>query len=115
VWRAWTDPTAFGGWFNVSPGSVQLVVRPGGRGHLDQADEARLGGTYIDVVPERKLLMSTEFASGDTVMDMTFHPVGDRTRIVIQHTCSSRAERDGGQRGSEIILGWCSGYLNRTP
>jgi dihydrofolate reductase/uncharacterized protein YndB with AHSA1/START domain len=111
VWRAWTDPTEFGTWFHADPGSVELDVRPGGRWHLDQADEGRLGGTYIKVAERQMLVMSTEFASGDTVMEMTFHPVGDRARVAIRQTCTSRAERDGARLGSEVILGWCSDHL----
>jgi dihydrofolate reductase len=116
VWRAWTQPDEYGTWFNAVPGSVFLDVRPGGRWKLvlrsagGEAPEL-LSGSYLDVVPQEKLVISTTFAGGDTVMDIALAPDGTGTRVEIRQTCASVGERDGGREGSLMLLEWCSTYL----
>ncbi len=119
VWKAWTDPDEYGTWFNALPGSVELDVQTGGSWRLklkpmgDDAPEL-LSGAYVEVTPKEKLVMTTNFASGDTTMEMSFHPVEGKTRVDIRQTCASRGERDGGREGSLMLLEWCADYLAAT-
>jgi uncharacterized protein YndB with AHSA1/START domain len=111
VWRAWTVPDDYGDWFGAVPGSVELDVRPGGEWRLRLGDEA-MSGSYLDVVPRERLVMSTRFASGDTVMEMRFVPTGAGTRVEIRQSCDSQAACDDGRQGSEVLLDACAAYLS---
>jgi uncharacterized protein YndB with AHSA1/START domain len=63
VWRAWTDPQALSRWFG--PGDTeevtgaQLDVRVGGHYSIafrtSDGEQHKVGGTYQEVVPNRKL------------------------------------------------------------
>lgn len=118
VWKAWTDPNDYAEWFHALPGSVELDVRQGGSwkvaigGEGDSELEA-LSGRYEEVVPEKKLVMTTYFSGGDTVMDMQFEPTDGGARVTVSQTSSSREERDGGKEGSEILLQSCADFLAR--
>lgn len=119
VWRAWTDPDHYGTWFNAVPETVQLDVRAGGawsmklKGDDGQPHEA-LAGTYVDVVPRQRLVMTTTFASGDTEMEMTFHAVGPScTRVDIRQLSDTVAGRDGAREGSEVLLDQCASYVSQ--
>jgi uncharacterized protein YndB with AHSA1/START domain len=120
VWKAWTDPADYAEWFHAVPGSVELDVRDGGtwklavRGDGDSVHD-EMSGRYEEVVPERKLVMTTHFPGGDTVMEMRFEPTDAGTRVTISQTSSSREERDGGRAGSEILLQSCVEFLSGKP
>ena len=66
VWRAWTDPQAMKQWFKPDPSwSIPLAeadVRVGGRYRIlmrdTQGQEFDLTGTYREVVPNRRLVMT---------------------------------------------------------
>jgi FAD/FMN-containing dehydrogenase/uncharacterized protein YndB with AHSA1/START domain/dihydrofolate reductase len=116
VWRAWTRPGDYAAWFNAVPGSVELDVRPGGAWRLelssgDDGPPETMSGSYLEVVPGVRLVMSTAFAAGDTVMEMTFSPTGSGSRVEIRQVCDSRAACDGGREGSEILLDACAKYV----
>lgn len=70
-------------------------------------------GGYEEVVPGEKLVMTTRFSGGDTVMEMWFEPTDEGTRVSITQASSSREERDGGREGSEILLQSCADFLSR--
>ncbi|MDB5858678.1 MAG: hypothetical protein JWQ76_2367 [Ramlibacter sp.] len=66
VWRAWTDPQALSAWFGPGePNSVllaELDVRVGGRYRIrfrtPDGQEHEVGGSYEEVVPQRRLVFS---------------------------------------------------------
>jgi uncharacterized protein YndB with AHSA1/START domain/dihydrofolate reductase len=116
AWEAWTDPAQFGTWFRAVPDSVELDVRPGGEWRLTMAgtdgDEAEhLAGRYLEVEPQRRLVMTTRFGDTETTMAMEFEADGDSTTLRISQKSRSRAEHDGGRAGSEILLSWCADHL----
>lgn len=116
AWDAWTDPVRYGKWFRAVPGSVELDVRPGGEWRLttlgtDGDDPEHLSGRYVDVEPQRRLVMTTRFGNAETTMVMQFEPDGDKTTLRISQSSRSRAEHDGGRAGSEMLLSWCAEHL----
>jgi dihydrofolate reductase/uncharacterized protein YndB with AHSA1/START domain len=118
VWRAWTEPDDYALWFDAVPGSVELDVRPGGKWRLelrsiDGEEPELLSGSYLEVVPQQKLVMSTTFSGGDSVMEMTFVPDGATTRIEIRQSCTTATEREGAREGSQILLDRCATYLTQ--
>lgn len=118
VWRAWTDPDDYAEWFHAVPGSVELDVRQGGAwkvaiGGAGDAEAEEMSGRYEEVVPEEKLVMTTFFSPGDTVMEMLFEPIDSGTRVTISQTCTSPGARDGGREGSEILLQSCADFITR--
>lgn len=119
VWRAWTDPAHYGAWFNAVPGSVHLDVREGGAWSMrldgdDGQPHDALEGTYVDVIPRQRLVMTTRFESGDTEMEMTFNPVGPgRTRVDIRQLSDTISGRDGAREGSEFLLEQCASYVSQ--
>lgn len=118
VWQAWTNPDDYAEWFHAVPGSVELDVRQGGawKVAIDGAGDPEaeeMSGRYEEVVPEEKLVVTTFFSDGDTVMEMLFEPIESGTRVTINQTCRSRDERDGGREGSEILLQSCADFLRR--
>lgn len=118
VWKAWTDPDDYAEWFHGVPGSVELDVRQGGAwkvaiGGEEGSKPEEMSGRYEEVVSEEKLVMTTYFPGGDTVMEMQFEPSNRGTRVTISQTSDSRGERDGGREGSEILLQSCADFLSR--
>lgn len=115
VWQAWTEPAAFASWFGGTEETVALDVRPGGRWRVGTEEEVEAGkalsGRYLDVVEGRLLVMETSFASGDTVMEMSFHDHAGGTRVQVRQRCRSPEEREGGRRGSEVLLGACANFV----
>lgn len=116
AWAAWTDPVRYGEWFRAVPGSVELDVRPGGEWRLTTAateggGTERLGGRYLEVEHQRRLVMTTRFGAAETTMTMEFEPVGAATTLHISQSSRSRAEHDGGRAGSEMLLAWCADHL----
>jgi len=116
AWEAWTDPVRYGEWFRAVPGSVVLDVRPGGEWKLttvgtDPAGTEQLGGRYVEVVPQRRLVMTTRFGDAETSMAMDFEPDGEATTLRISQSSRTRAEHDGGRAGSEMLLSWCADHL----
>jgi len=118
AWKAWTDPDEYAEWFNAVPGSVELDVREGGAWKLaigggGDSEPEEMSGRYEEVKPGEKLVMTTRFSGGDTVMEMRFEPTDSGSRVSITQTSTSREERDGGREGSEILLQSCAEFLSR--
>jgi uncharacterized protein YndB with AHSA1/START domain len=109
VWRAWTEAGPFISWFGGT--TAELDVRAGGRWRVDSPEEGVIGGTYLEVVDGRLLVMETEFAGGDTVMTMTFADQGAGTRVRIRQVCRTIEEFEGGKAGSEVLLLRCAEFL----
>ena len=84
VWRAETDPRYFEQWFGAKPGSVKADLRTGGSWSAVVApdgQEIKLEGRYLEVIDQRKLVMTIpngpEYA--EVTIDLT--DLGDRTEI----------------------------------
>ena len=120
TWLAWTEPERYGTWFGAIPGAVQLDVRTGGAWSVELdtgqgAPHETMSGSYVEVVPEERLVMATRFSDGDTVMEMSFTPTGPATtRVQIGQACDTPAARDGARDGSEMLLDQCAAFLAKT-
>ncbi len=71
VWRCWTEPQLLAEWFCPKPwrvADVDLDPRAGGRMNLTMAgpDGERIEnvGSFLEVVPERRLVFTDAFAEG---------------------------------------------------
>lgn len=117
TWKAWTDPDQYAQWFGAVPGSVELDVREGGDwklaiGGAGDSEPEQMSGRYEEVVPGEKLVMTTHFSGGDTVMEMRFEPTQAGTRVSIAQASPVREARDGGKVGNEILLRACADFLS---
>ena len=82
VWRAWTDPALLSRWYAPPPMRTrveELDVRVGGTQRLVMIDptgqEYPLGGVFLDVVPERRLVVSDAYVSAWVPSDKPFFTV----------------------------------------
>lgn len=92
VYRVWTERT--GEWWAPRPYTtpeVDIDLRPGGRGLMamrapDGTDLPRVEGVFLEVVPNRKIVLTNVFRSGWIPQDpflvviVTFDPEGTGTR-----------------------------------
>lgn len=107
VWRCWTEPALICQWFCPKPWSVSEAVvdlRPGGRFFTvmngPQGEVVPNEGSFLEVVPERKLVFTDMFGADYAPVDspdsgaglsfaaiLTFAPegAGTRYRAVARH------------------------------
>ncbi|MEV6274140.1 SRPBCC domain-containing protein [Nocardia sp. NPDC051832] len=115
VWQAWTDDKQYEQWSQSAPGSVHQDVRPGGAwtaGVVDpEGNTFEINGTYLEVEPERLLVMDMPTPTGTTVMKLELTDKGDRTEIVLSQECDSAEERDMAEQGSTMLLDWVTAFL----
>ncbi len=113
VWAAWTDPEHLANWWGPAeyPASVvDMDVRTGGRWRncllgLDDGRELWQNGTFIEVVPLERIVMSFVWETeGERAIPnevtVTFDDLGGRTRMTFIHgPFQSPDERDGHAHG----------------
>lgn len=114
VWRCWTEPSLLCQWFCPKPWSVAEAVidlRPGGRFFTRMAgpegESVPNEGSFLDVVPERKLVFTDMFGPDFAPLDqpqsgaglpfaaiVTFTPegTGTRYRAVARHRTPAEAQ-----------------------
>ena len=96
VWRAWTDPQALGQWFRPNASFAipvaQADVRVGGRFRILMTDakgeEFDLSGTYREVVPGRKLVMTWRWKNQpgqESLMTVNFRLLNQGTQLDLRH------------------------------
>ena len=96
VWRAWTDPQAVKQWFKPDPSwSIPLAeadVRVGGRYRILMQDtkgqEFDLTGTYREVVPCRRLVMTWSWKNQpghESLVTVTLRAAGKGTELELRH------------------------------
>ena len=128
VWRCWSEPELFSQWYLPRPWTLSGVVmdlRPGGQFRMvasgPEGQGAATEGSFLEVVPERKLvftdLFTEDYAPIEVFDDsfgpsftaiLTFAPEGNGTRhrAVARHRCAKDAvaNRDGGfEEGWRVI------------
>lgn len=97
LFRCWTTPELLKQWFAPKPYTTpvaEIDVRPGGASNIimrsPEGQEIPCPGTYLEVIPNRKLVFSDAFI-GDwvpregypfMVATITFEPEGDKTRYI---------------------------------
>lgn len=96
VWRAWTDARALGQWFRPNASFAipvaQADVRVGGRFRILMVDpkgeEFDLGGTYREVVAERRLVMTWGWqkqAGHESLVTVDLRPSQGGTQLELRH------------------------------
>lgn len=108
LFRCWTTPQLLTQWFAPRPYTTSVAevdLRPGGRGNIvmksPDGQEIPCPGTYLEIVPDRKLVFTDAFI-GDwipregapfMVTIVTFEPEGDKTRYTATVRHWSEADR----------------------
>ncbi len=97
VFRCWTDPELIVRWFTPPPYKTtraEIDLRPGGRNDITmQSPDGQLipnRGTYLEVIPNRKLVFTDAFTEGWAPKDgapfmvaiLTFEPESGKTRYI---------------------------------
>jgi uncharacterized protein YndB with AHSA1/START domain len=104
VWREWTEPERFAGWFGgrsseVPPSSVSMEVQPGGTWRATMFSgrdrhESRWAGEYLEVVqPERLVFTITDQPGEDEYEVIT---------VVLTDLGDGRTEMRFKQRGGHL-------------
>ena len=111
VWRAWTDPQALKRWFGpaeiVSVPIAEVDLRVGGRFRVAMlaadGETHDVSGTYLEVVPHRKLVFSWAWRSTPervSRVTVTLQPVPGGTELEFLHErFFDEAARAGHERG----------------
>ncbi|HVU02513.1 MAG TPA: SRPBCC family protein [Polyangiaceae bacterium] len=106
VWAAYTKPELMKRWAGGPPGHTlrlcQIDLRVGGRWRWEvEAPDGSvmgLGGRYLEIVPEERLVSTDEFDQpwyeGDATSTITFEEHGDRTTLTMLLRYASRQVRD---------------------
>lgn len=90
VWAIWTRPELMRSWFGSSHGfrahDIAVDLRPGGNWSLRNVNGAiteRVGGTYHEVAPARRLVYSYHFQGTDffSVISIDLTPEAQFTRL----------------------------------
>ena len=106
VFRAWIEPEALEQWFRPRGMSVtvrSLDARVGGSFHFDLEDGSCIAGTYLQIVPPKKLVYTWSGGAEqgwETVVTLDFLEQGAVTEVVLTHeglsTPARRALAEGG-------------------
>lgn len=111
LWAAWTQPELLAAWFAPGPMQAEVLaldVRVGGRYRIrmsgGESGEAHIvGGEFIEVVPEQRLVMSWGWEDGETQntrVSVRFHRRAEGAEIVIVHEgLPSEAAREAHGKG----------------
>ncbi len=111
VWRAWTEPQALARWFGPAdtdgPLDADIDLREGGAYSIAfrtrDGQSHRVGGTYLEVRPPRKLVFSWAWQSTpERVSRVTveLRPVPEGTELLFLHErFFDQAARDNHARG----------------
>ena len=125
VWRAWTDPQALKHWFGpaeiVDVPLAEVDLRVGGRFRVTMlaadGETHDVSGTYLEVVPERRLVFSWAWRSTperESRVTVRIEPDGNGCELVLMHEqFFDEVARDGhnhGWTGSLVKLeSWLAG------
>ncbi len=95
VFRAWTDPQEIARW--MGPGEVEVLgaeidARRGGRYRIamrtPDGEEHHVGGTYREVVKNKKLVFTWAWRSTperESLVTVSFQPDGEGTILTLMH------------------------------
>jgi uncharacterized protein YndB with AHSA1/START domain len=126
VWRAWIDPQALRHWLGpeeiVTVPAVEVDLRVGGhfRFVMLAADGERheVGGTYLEIVPERKLVFSWAWHSTperESRVTVLIEPSGTGCDLTLRHEqFFDEAAREGHAHGWTGSLVKLEAFLARA-
>lgn len=113
VFEAWTKPDLFMRWWAPKSAGVPLLacemdVRVGGGyrvafGH-DAASAMEFFGTYLDVIPNARLVWTNEESADAAVTTVTFEAIGSKTRLVLHELYPSEQALDEATIGMESSM-----------
>jgi uncharacterized protein YndB with AHSA1/START domain len=125
VFAAWTQPESLSRWFGPGDAKavcVELDVRVGGRYrvvvHTASGEEHRVGGTYREVVPGRKLVFTWAWESTperESLVTVEIAPTAGGAQLIFTHErFFDEAARERHQRGWTQSLERLERYLAGT-
>jgi uncharacterized protein YndB with AHSA1/START domain len=117
LWKAWTEPELIKLWFGSDPdGTVEhamMDVQTGGAFQITFSDSDlsrhTCRGTFLTVIENKSLVYSWEWESEPghiSEVTVSFQPLGEKTRVVLEHKNLDPASRHG------YTDGW-NGALNK--
>lgn len=127
LYRCWTDADLLKQWFAPRPYTTpvaEIDVRPGGGSNIvltsPEGQEIPCPGSYLEIVPNRKLVFTDAF-TGDwqprdgapfMVATITFEPEGDKTRYtaIVRHWSEADMKKHEGM-GFHKGWGQCADQL----
>ncbi len=125
VYAAWTDPAQLSRWMGPSDAfgatEVALDFRVGGRYrfvmHAPEGETHRVGGSFQEIVPGRKLVYTWAWESTperESLVTVEFTPAGTGTELVLTHDRFFDANaRDRHNEGWNGCLERLSRFLSR--
>jgi uncharacterized protein YndB with AHSA1/START domain len=106
VWRAQTDPKYFPQWFGAKPGSVTTDLRSGGSWSAivsPGGQDTRLEGKYVEVIEQRKLVMTIPNGPEYAEVTIVFADLGHRTEITSSTPVPAEAKHIVEQTAASIL------------
>lgn len=96
VFRVWTTPEHLARWLgpkDFTPHSIRMDFRPGGDWSAmirsPEGAEYPMGGAYREIVQNRRLAFTFRWTGEDgpdTLVTVTFEPIGEKTRLTFAQT-----------------------------
>ena len=125
VYAAWTDPEQVKHWMGPSDdfGETEVTseLRVGGRYrlvmHSPSGELHKVGGTYREIVPNKKLVYTWAWESTpdrESLVTVEFKPSGNGTELIVTHEQFADTEaRDKHQQGWNGCIERFGRYLSR--
>jgi len=114
VFEAWTNAELFRKWwvpksFGLNLVSCDMDVRVGGQyrlAFLHEGTTMEFFGTYVDVVPDSRLVWTNEEDGGQTITTVTFEEADGRTLMTVLNRYPSKEalEADGSTAALPDVL-----------
>jgi uncharacterized protein YndB with AHSA1/START domain len=114
VFEAWTKPELFEQWWvprsmGMRLRSCELDVRTGGEYRLvfgdDPANPVAFFGTYLDVVPNQRIVWTNEESGADgSVTTVTFEEKNGKTTLVVSELYPTKEALDAAGTGAQEAM-----------
>ena len=114
VFEAWTKPELFEQWWvprsmGMTLRSCELDVRTGGTYRLvfgdDPANPMAFFGTYLDVVPNQRIVWTNEESGADgSVTTVTFEEKNGKTTLVLSELYPTKEALDAAGTGAQEAM-----------
>ena len=122
VFEAWTKPELFRQWWvprsmGMTLRSCELDVRTGGTYRLvfgdDPANPVAFFGTYLDVVPNQRIVWTNEESGADgPVTTVTFEEKNGKTTLVMSELYPTKEALDAAGTGAQEAMNETFGQLD---